>query len=124
MKLSATVTRTSGELDPKTRTLLVEIDLDNEDGMILAGSFVRVTLFVHVPPTIAIPAGTLIMRDGKPHVAVVNHENRVNFRSVDIYESDGRQMRLLSGLSEGERVIISPGQRFAEGEKVQPGGES
>jgi RND family efflux transporter MFP subunit len=121
-KLSATVTRTSGELDPKTRTLLVEIDLKNEDGLILAGSFVQVTLFIRVPPTIAIPAGTLVMRHGKPYVAVVNNDDKVNFRSIDIYESDGRQMRIASGLSEGERVIISPGERFAEGDKVQPRG--
>ena len=44
VKLTATVTRTSGELDLKTRTLLVEIDCGNRDGLILAGSFVQVTL--------------------------------------------------------------------------------
>lgn len=124
VKLDAKVTRTSGELDPKTRTLLVEIDVDNDDGLILAGSFVQVTLFVQMPPAIAIPAGTLVMRGGKPHVAVVNKDNRVNFRSIDISESDGREMRISSGLSEGDRVIISPGERFAEGDRVQPRGES
>jgi RND family efflux transporter MFP subunit len=124
VKLSATVTRTSGELDPKTRTLLVEIDLDNARGAILAGSFVQVTLYISMPPTIEIPAGTLVMRDGKPHVAVVNKDDTVNFRGVGLYESDGRMMRLLSGVSEGERVVISPGESLAQGDKVRPGGDS
>jgi membrane fusion protein, multidrug efflux system len=39
----ARVTRTSGEIDPKTRTLLVEIDVDNPHNRILAGSFVQVS---------------------------------------------------------------------------------
>ena len=42
IRLGARVTRLSGELDPKTRTLLTEIDFDNRDGLIVPGSFVEV----------------------------------------------------------------------------------
>jgi RND family efflux transporter MFP subunit len=124
VKLSAAVSRTSGELDPKTRTLLVEIDLDNSRGEILANSFVQVKLSIRVPATVEIPAGALAIRDNKPHVAVVSKDDKVNFRSVSVLQSDGKRIRVLSGVREGERVVISPGEGLVEGEKVQPSHES
>ncbi len=120
IKLSATVSRTSGELDTKTRTLLVEIDLDNREGKILAGSFVQVTLFIRSTAIAEIPAESLIMRGDKPYVAVLGDDNKATFRQVTIYESDGRKIRLTSGVSVGERVIVSPGETLSEGERVQP----
>lgn len=124
VKRSATVSRTSRELDRDTRTLLVEIDLDNSRGEILAGSFVQVTLFMRVPAAVLVPAGALVMRDNQPHVAVVNKDDTVNFRKVYVHESDGKKIRLLSGVSEGERVVINPEETLVEGEKVQPGHQS
>lgn len=124
VKRSATVSRTSRELDRDTRTLLVEIDLDNSRGEILAGSFVQVTLFMRVQAAVLVPAGALVMRDNQQHVAVVNKDDTVNFRKVYVHESDGKKIRLLSGVSEGERVVINPEETLVEGEKVQPGHQS
>jgi membrane fusion protein, multidrug efflux system len=120
VKVSGSVTRTSGELDSKTRTLLVEIDLDNSQGRILAGSFVQVTLSIRSIAESEIPAESLVLRGDKPYVAVIGEDNKVNYREVAIYESDGRKIRLSSGLAPGERVVFSPGQSMVEGEKVQP----
>ena len=89
-KVSATVSRTTGELDVKTRTLLVEIELDNREGKILAGSFVQVTLFIHIPATIEIPAGGLVMRGDKAFVGTLDAQNKATFREVTVYESDGK----------------------------------
>jgi len=120
MKLPATVSRTSGDLHSKTRTLLVEIDLDNHEGKILSGSFVQVTLFIRSTATAEIPAECLVMRGDKPHVALLDHDNKVRFQEVTICESDGRRIRLGSGLTAGERVIFSPGETLSAGETVQP----
>lgn len=119
-KLSATVSRTTGQLDPRTRTLLVEIDLNNCDGNILAGSFVQVTLYIRLPPAVEIPAGALVMRGDKAFVGTIDAENKATFREVTVYESDGKSVRLLSGISDGEQVMLNIGHSISEGQKVQP----
>jgi RND family efflux transporter MFP subunit len=123
VRLPASVNRTSGELDPKTRTLLVELDLDNRDGIILPNSFVQVSLCLKTPPCIEVPVEALIMRRGRSCVAVVDGENRASFRDVVIYESDGRKLKLRSGLNAGERVALHLGDTVAEGSRVRPAGE-
>jgi membrane fusion protein, multidrug efflux system len=119
-KLSGTVSRTTGQLDPKTRTLLVEIDLDNREGKILAGSFVQVTLQIRIPAAVEIPAGALVMRGDKAFVGTIDGENKAIFREVTVYDSDGKTVRLISGISEGDQVMLNVGQSISEGQKVRP----
>ncbi len=120
LKLAARVTRTSGEIDPKTRTLLVEIDVDNPHNRILAGSFVQVEVKIQTPRYLEIPADALIVRGGQTFVAVVTPDNTVKFTQVAVAEQTGESARLLTGLSEGERVARSLGERVPEGAKIQP----
>jgi membrane fusion protein (multidrug efflux system) len=120
VKLAGTVTRTSGELDPKTRTLLVEIDVDNSEHGILAGSWVQVTLSVKNPQSVDVPAGALIFRKDKPFVGVITQDNKVALRPVSLYDSDGKIVRVSSGLQAGERVGLHLGDGVADGDRVQP----
>lgn len=117
--LAATVTRLSGELDPKTRTLLTEIDADNHRGLIVPGSFVDVTLRIRTPSYLEVPSDALVMRGDKPFVAVITAENAVTFRAVTPSGDDGQHVRILSGLTKGERVALNLGESVAEGERVQ-----
>jgi membrane fusion protein (multidrug efflux system) len=120
VRLSASVSRVSGELDQKTRTLLTEIDLDNRNEQILAGSSVQVTLKLKITPSIEIPANALMTKDDKTRAGVITSENRVHFKPVIVLESDGKIVRLSSGLEEGERVVLNPGFEISEGEQIQP----
>ena len=120
LKLAAKVTRTSGAIDAKTRTLLVEIDVDNPRNRILAGSFVQVELKVQTPRYIEVPSDALIVRGSQTFVALVTPENTVKFTQVAVAEQTGETARLFSGLEEGERVARSIGERVPEGGKVQP----
>ena len=122
LKLEARVTRTSGEIDPKTRTLLVEIDVDNPHNRILAGSFVQVEVKIQTPRYVEIPADALIVRAGQTFVAVITPDNTVKFTQVAVAEQTGESARLLTGLNEGERVARSLGERVPEGAKIQPVG--
>jgi len=122
LKLTARVTRTSGEIDPKTRTLLVEIDVDNARNRILAGSFVQVEVKIQTPRYLEIPSDALIVRAGQTFVAVVTPDNTVKFTEVAVAEQTGESARLLTGLNEGERVARSLGERVPEGAKIQPVG--
>ncbi len=118
--LSSTVSRMSGELDPKTRTLLTELDLDNTKGLIIAGSFVKVSLSLKTTPYVEVPADAILPKGDETFVAVVAAGNRVNFRRVKTAESDGKSVRIQSGLEEGETVVLNPGFGIAEGAQVQP----
>lgn len=120
VKHSATVSRTNGELDLKTRTLTVEVDLDNRQGDILSGSFVRVALDLKAPPAVEAPSEALVSRGQTPCVCVVDQDDRVALRPVTVFESDGRKLKLTKGLEEGERVVLNLGGSLSDGERVQP----
>jgi len=124
LKVVAAVTRTSGEIDPKTRTLLVEIDVDNPHNRILAGSFVQAELKVQTPRYVEVPSDALIVRGTGTFVAVVTPDNTIKFTQVAVAEQTGETARLFSGLDEGERVARSIGERVPEGGKVQPAARS
>jgi membrane fusion protein (multidrug efflux system) len=119
-KLTASITRISGELDPRTRTLLAELDVNNKEGLLLAGGFVQVALKIKTAPSVEIPAEALLMKGEKSFVAVLSQENKVVFRPVIIDESDAKTVRLASGLKEGEQIILNPGWGIFEGDRVQP----
>lgn len=120
VKLGASITRLSGELDPKTRTLLAELDVDNKQGLLLAGSFVRVSLKIKTASAVEIPAEALLMKGEKTFVAVIAPGNTVQFRPVVVADSDGRAIRLSSGLKAGEHVVLNPGWGITDNEQVQP----
>ena len=120
VRQAAAVSRVSGELDLKSRTMLVELDLDNRRGKVLAGGFVQVTLKLHTPSFIQIPAEALLMRGEKAFAGVVGTDDRVTFRPVTPFDSDGKAVRLSTGLAAGERVVLTPGAGISDGELIQP----
>lgn len=124
LKLEGSVSRTSGELDAKTRTLLAEIEVDNRDGQLLAGSSVEVNLWVRTPRLVQVPASALIIKDDKPYVGVVTDDDRFQLRPVSIRESNGRCVKLGSGVKEGERVALNAGSLVSDGDTVQPLGDA
>jgi hypothetical protein len=114
------VSRLSGELDPRTRTMTVEIHLDNERGAIVPGSFVTVRLAISGGPRLQLPVEALVLRQQKTFVAVVTSQGRVQLRSVAIAQHDGSHVSLGSGVTEGERVALNPGRAIKDGDLVQP----
>jgi membrane fusion protein, multidrug efflux system len=117
---AASITRISKQLDSNTRTLLAELDVDNKQGLLLAGSFVRVLLKLKAPPSIEIPAQALLMKGDKAFVAIVTQGNKVNFRPIVVADSDGKTVRISSGLEEGQRLVLNPGFGITDGAQVQP----
>jgi len=116
---AAKVTRTSGELSPKTRTMQTEIDISNSDGAILPGSYVEVTLDVKVPPLLEMPAEALVMRGEKTQAAVVDGDQHVHFKPIVVANDDGQTVHLVSGLAEGDRVALNLGSEAEDGSQLQ-----
>ena len=115
-----TVTRLNRELDPKSKTMLAEIDLDNRDQAIIPGSYVSVTLELSAPRWVEIPAEALIFKGVEPFVAVVDGEKRVRYRPVKLADQDGQKAQVLAGVSEGELVALNVGDSVADGDRIQP----
>jgi RND family efflux transporter MFP subunit len=119
----ATVTRASGQLDTKTRTMLTEIDVENPDGAILPGSFVSVALEYKVQPLVQMPVEGLVVKGDKTLAAVVDDGGKIRYRPVVVADDDGATVRLVSGLKPGERVALNLGNEVDDGAPVQVLGE-
>jgi RND family efflux transporter MFP subunit len=114
------VARLSRELDPKSKTMLAEVHIENTDQAIIPGSFVTVSLRLSVPRWVEIPIEALIFRGKDPFVAVVDDQKRVKYRPVKLADQDGQKAQLLEGLSEGELVALNLGEEISDGGKIQP----
>lgn len=119
-KVSAALSRTSVQLNGRTRTLLLEFDVDNRQGVFIPGSFVQVILVSHAPARVQLPVEALNFRGNKPFAAVLGQDNRINLRPLVIEESDGKMVKLESGVEEGEKVALSAGADLSDGDIVQP----
>jgi RND family efflux transporter MFP subunit len=114
-----TLVRTADAIDPVSRTLLVEIDVDNRGGELLPGSLAQVhfkTPAAH--PTFIVPASAIIFRREGTRLGVVVNGSAAHLVSVVIGEDDGATVQIVSGLSKDDKVIQDPPDSLIEGEKV------
>jgi RND family efflux transporter MFP subunit len=118
----ARVSRVAGALDPRTRTLLVEADLDNRDGAFLAGGFVQARLKVKASGQLTVPTEALVLREGKSLAAVVQPDGRVRFQLLQLGEEEDQRVRVLGGLQPGDTVVLNPPFGLKEGDRVQASG--
>jgi RND family efflux transporter MFP subunit len=116
-----TLVRTAEAIDPASRTLLVEIDLNNRSGELLPGSLAQVHFKTPANSTsFIVPASALIFRSQGMQVATVTHDNTAHLVSVLIGQDDGATVQIVHGLSADDRVIQDPPDSIIDGEKVSP----
>jgi RND family efflux transporter MFP subunit len=114
-----TLVRTADAIDPVSRTLLVEVDVNNRDGQLLPGSLAQVHFKTPVSTqTFVVPAAALIFRREGLRLGTVVDGNTAHLVPVVIGEDDGATVQIVSGLNGGERVIQDPPDSLIEGEKV------
>jgi RND family efflux transporter MFP subunit len=114
-----TLVRTSDAIDPASRTLLVEIDVDNRAGDLLPGSLAQVHFKAPVAQlTLIVPAAALIFRKEGLRVGVVVNGNVAHLVPVVIGQDDGASVQIITGLSASDRVIQDPPDSLIEGEKL------
>jgi RND family efflux transporter MFP subunit len=114
-----TLVRTADAIDPASRTLLVEIDVDNRAGELLPGSLAQVHFKTPaVGPTFIVPAAALIFRKEGLRVGTVVNGNVAHLVPVVIGQDDGANVQIVTGLSASDRVIQDPPDSLIEGEKV------
>jgi RND family efflux transporter MFP subunit len=122
-----TLVRTADAIDPASRTLLVEVDVDNRAGELLPGSLAQVHFKTPAAgPTFIVPAAALIFRKEGLRVGIVINGNVAHLVPVVIGEDDGANVQIVTGLSIGDQVIQDPPDSLIDGEKVRivtPGGQ-
>ncbi|WP_213780700.1 efflux RND transporter periplasmic adaptor subunit [Caballeronia sp. dw_276] len=119
-KFEAVVARNSGAIDPVSRTLRVEVDVDNHDGALLPGAYVQVHLALQTPaPALELPVSAMLFRPGGVTIAVVDGSGKTALKTVTIGRDFGTRMEVTTGLAAGDRVIDNPGDAISAGESVQ-----
>ena len=115
---SGTVARTSQAINPQARTLKVEVDLPNRDGVLVPGMYVDVAFQLQNADLYQIPAAAMIFRSSGPQVAVVEPDGHVRFRKVTIARDEGSVIDLGSGVAAGDKVALNISSQIADGDLV------
>jgi len=115
------VTRFTDALDRTTRTMQVEIDVANEIYKLQPGMYADVKLQVqNHPDALTVPVQAVQHESGKSSVLALDQQNRVEPRQIQTGLEDPRRVEVLSGLKEGDRVIVGNFGSFQTGQVVEP----
>jgi RND family efflux transporter MFP subunit len=118
-KFQGKVVRTADAINVTTRTLLIEVDVDNPAGTLLTGSYAEVHLAVPTKiSTFLIPVNTLLFRTEGLRVGVVK-EGKVVLTAVTPGHDFGDQIEIVSGLKSDDQVIVNPPDSIVSGQEVQ-----
>lgn len=115
----ARISRLAGALDPRTRTLTAETDLDNRQGLFLPGASVQVILGKPAQDGFTLPLEAIVQRQGKPYAMLVGSESRATLRPLTLGEDNGQRVRVLQGVQAGDRVVLNPPPGLVEGGRIQ-----
>lgn len=124
---TGTLVRTADAIDPASRTLLVEVDVDNRSGELMPGSLAQVHF--KTPPvgsTFVVPSAALIFRKDGLRISTVV-DGKAHLSPIIVGLDNGATVQIIHGLNADDQVIQDPPDSLIEGEKVtivQPGGQS
>jgi len=114
------ITRFTDKVDEDTRTMMVEIQVPNPDLKMIPGMYATVVLKVEkhadalVVPTQAVSPGKTA------RVFVVNHDHQIEARDITLGVESPDEYEVLSGLNEGDLVVVGDHSELQAGQKVEP----
>jgi len=118
-KFQGTLVRTAEAINMTTRTLLIEIEVDNPKSTLLTGSYAEVHLKVPTQKsTFLLPVNTLLFRSEGLRVGVVQ-DGKVVLAAVTPGHDFGNQIEIVAGLKTGDQVIVNPPDSLVSGQQVQ-----
>jgi RND family efflux transporter MFP subunit len=118
-RFTGTIARNSNAIDPLSRTLRVEVDIDNPKALLLPGAYV----FVHLPlpadfQSLTIPSNALLFRREGLRVGVVR-EGRVQLVPISIGHDYGDKVEVTAGLARADQVVLNPSDSLVSGTPVE-----
>jgi len=119
--LEGRVARLSDDLDRQTRTMETEIDVANPGSSLVPGMYAETVLdLVRKDSSLTVPIQAVSRNGAETTVLLVGPGNRVEQRRVTIGVDSAKRLEILTGLSEGDRVILGAGGQVRPGEEVRP----
>jgi|HubBroStandDraft_2_1064218.scaffolds.fasta_scaffold156804_2 RND family efflux transporter MFP subunit len=113
------IARNAGSIDPSTRTLLTEVDIDNTNGALLPGAYAEVHLRLpDQTPALMLPVTALIFRAEGLRVALVR-DGKADLVTVTLGRDFGTTVEVTSGITEHDQVIVSPPDSLSAGSPVR-----
>jgi RND family efflux transporter MFP subunit len=117
-KFEGKLVRTSNAIDQASRTLLVEVDVPNQDGKLLSGSYVHVLFSIPTSgKAVTIPANALLFRKEGLQVGVVR-DNKVELVPVKIGHDFGDTVEVVSGIQATDQIVANPADSLVSGTTV------
>jgi membrane fusion protein (multidrug efflux system) len=118
--LPAKVATTSESITPNSRTLLVELYLDNPDNQIQPGSYAQVRLTPgSLGQIVTVPNNTLLFRAQGLQVGVVKPDNHVELRDIKVGRDFGTTIEIVQGVTPSDKVILNPADSLVTGDVVR-----
>jgi RND family efflux transporter MFP subunit len=116
----ARVVRTANALDPISRTLQVELLVDNSSGELFPGAYTQVHFKLpRGAESLRVPANTLLFRSTDLQVAVVGTDHQVTLKNITTGRDFGTSLEVLTGLAPGDDIIVNPSDSIATGTVVR-----
>lgn len=117
---TGTVNFVDNQVDPTTDTVTIRSELLNPNGRLIDGQLVGVIVEAAKPQmALTVPQAALLTDQAGSYVLVVNAENRVEQRRVQLGQAVGADIAVTAGLKEGEHVIVEGIQKVRPGQPVQ-----
>ena len=121
----ATVATTSGAINTNARTLLVELHAENPDGELQPGAYTQVDFELPTNPNVVrIPTSALVFRERGMEVAAIGSDDTIELRPIKLGRNLGTEVEVLQGLTLSDRLVNSPPDSLATGDKVRIAGAS
>ena len=118
-KFFGKVARTAEAIDPATRTLLTEVDVPNQDGRLLPGSFGEVHFAVGSGVNkVTVPVNAMLFRAEGARVAVIGSGGKIQLRPINIGRDYGATLEVLGGVSPTDQIVINPADSLEDGQQV------
>lgn len=115
----AKVVRTAGVIAADSRTLLVELNVDNPKQEILAGGYAQVRFTgASMASALTLPANAVLFRAEGPQIGVVKDDSTVELRTVKLGRDFGQTIEILAGVDSKDRVMVNPSDSLANGAAV------
>src|SRR5579883_960860 len=112
------IVRTAKAIDPTSRTLLVEVDVDNRKGELVPGAYVQVRFRLQSPVrSLIVPVPALLFRSEGLRIAIIEG-NKAKLVPITIGRDDGRVVEVTAGLHPEDQVIQNPPDSIIDGEVV------
>lgn len=120
---AAAVTRSARAVDIASGSVLVELQANNDEGILMPGSYAQVSFKLATnKDRIRVPGSAILYRDKQPSIATIDDKNIVTLKPVKIGRDEGTTVEIVAGITAADRIITMPPDAIQSGDEVRVAG--